>query len=236
MNENKGMWIGIIIAAFIVGGFAGFGLSLLGTKPLSSKGTISLYPPTVSQAHGQWLAKIDNYVITKSEFDEGISFLISQMPESQKAQIKDPATLKKLYFDTLINQYIVTIEALKKGILDKKDTRLLLTAAIRQAVYQVYLNQQVTDPSSFTPTEIELNQAYQQYGAQMRKMGYPASQIKGILKQQLSQQKLKRWEQQFVAAARDQYKIEKNEKLLSKEGIEENSGLPGLNMAMPTNK
>ncbi len=227
-NENKNLWIILIIAAFVVGLGGGFGIKALMGGSSSKGDSISLYPPTVAQARGQWLAKIDNYVITKEDFD----LLMAQIPQEQLAAYGSPDDVKRYVFNQLIDQYVILIEAQRSGVLNDKKTRYMLSAALRQAIYQVYLEQQVKDPSIFAPSKLEEEQVYKQYGAMLRQQGKSATEIRDIIQQEVQKQKFQVWMKQFVTEARDKYKIEKNASVLDKAGLTEkpNSGysFPGM--------
>lgn len=226
-SENKNLWIILIAAAFIVGLGAGFLVRSLTGGSAKTDG-ISLYPPTAAQARGPWLAKIDNYVITKEDFD----LLMSQIPQEQLAMYGSPDDVKRYVFNQLIDQYVILIEAQKSGVLNDKNTRYMLAAALRQAVYQVYLEQQVKDPSIFAPSKLEEEQVYKQYGPMLRQQGKSATEIREIIQQEVQKQKFQVWMKQFVTEARDKYKIEKNAKMLESSGMAENQGggfnFPGM--------
>ncbi len=215
-SEKKNLWIILIIAAFIVGIGGGILLgSLLKGNSGSGKGMISLYPPAGAQAKGKWLAKIDNYVITQSEFDA----ILAQIPEEQMAMYGDPAMVKKMLFNQLIDQYVILIEAKKSNVLEDEKTKSTLSAALRQAVYQIYMEKQVKDPSKFTISKVEEEQLYKQYGPTLRERGLNATQIREYLQQEGQKKKFQDWMQQVVNEARDQYKIQKNTELLNKQGL-----------------
>lgn len=206
------LMIGIVLGGLVV-------LLLKGNGGFVAGG-INPYPPKASEVGGDWLAKIDDYAISKNDFDEGYKYFISQIPEAQRSKLPDESVIKKQYFDNLVGQYVITIKALNEGIANSKDGQMLLKTALRQAVYQIYLNKNMPqDPAVFMPSKMEIDQFNQQYMGQFDKLGYSAEQRRQAAIQQLSQTKMQQWAAEFVTQTKENYKVQRNNDLLNKEGF-----------------
>ncbi len=215
MDEKKlNLWMFLVIS-FIVGIVIGGGLVFILKGGSTGADSVSLYPP---KSGSDWLIKIDDYVITKSEYEEGFKYFLNQIPEAQRANL--PPDTKKLYFDNLLSQYIITIKALNEGLAKSKEGQLLLKTAIRQAVYQIYISKNLpADKSAFYPSKIEIDDYYLKNKAQFDRMGLKTDQIKQYATQELSQQKMQLWVQGFVAQMKENFKVLRNNDLLQQEGI-----------------
>jgi RPA family protein len=226
MEKQKTIMIIIIIAAFIVGAGAGFATGFF-VKPnqISQSGMVSLYPSSASEVGNEWLVKIDDYAISKKEFEEGFEYFMSQLKQMAAQQgMPEPSEeqYKTMYLDNLISQYVLVIQALKEETFADKENELLLKLAIRDAIYKVYLNKYLPeDEAVFQPSRVELNQAFNQYRDQFAQMGWSSEQIRQYLTQQLAQQKMQIWMQNLVNQTKERYKIERNRELLEKKGIRE---------------
>ncbi len=226
MDDKKNLMWSFVIGALIIGILVGGGVSYLLLKTVKSGGTdsVSFLPEKLNSGLSDWLVKIDDYMITKSEFQADYQYFISQIPDSQKASLPSENALKKQFLDNMIGQYVIVIKALNDGTVQSKEGQLLLKTALRQAVYQIYLQKYIPqDKSSFLPSKIELDQIYKKYEDQFKKSGMNEQQRKNYMDQvitpQLSQQKLQSWVADFVNVAKESYKIKRNEDLILKEGI-----------------
>lgn len=230
MGEKKlDFWL-FVAGAFVVGLLAGGGILLLtqGGGPVG-KGVISLYPTKASAAGNDWLVKIDDYAITKAEFEEGYKYFLAQVPEAQRASLPDESVIKRQYFENLIAQYVIDIKALNDGIHKSPEGELLLKTALRQAIYQIYLQKNLPqDKSGFMPSKVEIDQYYMQNKAQFDKLGMKADQIKQYAIQEISQRKMQEWVATFIATKKESFKVQRNESLIQKDGLNGMTTTPSL--------
>ncbi len=221
---NSNVWLYVVIG-FIVGVLIGGGVTLALRGGSVSGDSISLYPPKSSLVGGDWLIKIDDYAVTKSEFEEGYKYFLNQIPEQQRANL--PPDTKRLFFENLLSQYIINLKALKEGLPKTREGQLLLRTAIRQAIYQIYLTKNIPqDKNIFMPSQIEINDYYMRNKAQFDKLGLKSDQIKQYAIQELSQQKMQLWVQGFVAQAKESFKVERNNAQLKQLGISVQQNAP----------
>ena len=230
--------------SLIVGAGIGGGVVLLlksGSKVSiaagSGLGVIDLFPAKASEVGDNWVVKIDDYAVTKSEYEDGVKEAFKlykaqydQLPAEQKAQIPMPEenAFKKQYMDLLLNQYIVTLKAFSDGVFSSKSSQILLKSSIRQALIQLYMQQKVTDQSIFIPSKVEIDQYYKQNKAQFDSTGASATQIKEYINQTLSRQKLQEWQAQFLAQSKEGVKVIRNPSLSQGQGSTMQSPTSGL--------
>lgn len=230
IKESWQIYAGTLMVGIILGGLI---VLLLKGNGGFIAGGINPYPPKASEVGGDWLAKIDDYAISKADFAEGYKYFISQIPEAQRSKLPDESVIKKQYFDNLVGQYVITIKALNEGIASTKEGQMLLKTALRQAVYQIYLNKNMPqDPAVFMPSKIEIDQFNQQYMSQFDKLGYSAEQRRQAAIQQLSQTKMQQWAAEFVNQTKENYKVQRNVEQMNKEGF---NPLSSGNMLSPNN-
>ena len=167
-----------------------------------------------------WIIKIENYNISQKEYDSGYKYFMSQIPEGQKPMV-DEKTLKKQYLNNLLIQYVVLIQAMQDDLFGSDDASLVLRSAIRQAVYQIYLNKALPkDKDRFNPTEEEINKYYTQNKDRFYQMGLNADQIRQYATQELSQQKIQLWVAEYLEKLKENYRIKRNSDALKSEGLE----------------
>jgi hypothetical protein len=169
---------------------------------------------------GEWLAKVEDYVITKKEFDESFAFFLDQLPEGQKV-LMDESAYKRQYLNELVMQYAVLAQAMQEELLADEDTVLLLRSAIRQAIYKLYISKSIPkDQSRFMPSEQEISQYYNQNKDKLTQMGLSAEQMKRYIAQQLAGQKIQLWAADFLDKTKEKHSVKRNEALLKKEGLD----------------
>lgn len=232
-EKNNTNWL-FISLALVVGIIIGGGATYLlksGSGSSGKAGSVNVYP---SKANGsEWLVKIDDYVITKPEFEDGLRYFMAQIPEQQRANLPNEAYIKKQYLDSLIGQYVIVLKAANDGSLNTKESQFIMSAAVRQAIYNFYLQKFIPqDKSAFIPSQAEINQYYNQNKAQFDRMGASADQIKQYAINDLGQRKLQLWVSDFIEQAKESYKIQRNTDVLQKEGITA-SPAPGGAMTGP---
>lgn len=212
-KENTMILAGALVLGLLIGGGIMFFVKGGGN------GSVNLYPTTSAQVGGDWLVKIDDYAIGKNEFDTGFKMAMNLYPEQQKAAYPE-GFWKQQYLDNLISQYVITLQAMKSGKFEQKEPKIYLQAAIRQAVYQIYLLQNIPqDNSGFAPSNDEISQYVAQNSTQMDRMGLNSEQRKMYAVQDLKNRKMKMWEAQFVERTKENFKIQRNDALLQKEGV-----------------
>ena len=217
MDEKSFKSLIYIIIAVVVGIIVGAGFTSLINQGFSPKGgSISMFPPVY---HGQdWLVKVDNYVITKKDFENYYKLNIAQIPASQLASVSE-GVLKKTLLDNLLGEYIINLKAINDGTIDKASA----TEALRQAIFSIYMNKySPQDKSIFVPSSDEINEFYQQHKAQIDPR-MTADEITSYLKQFLSQQNYQKWANDFINASKSSYRIVSNSDLLREEGVSETS-------------
>ncbi|MCX7820429.1 MAG: hypothetical protein N2258_01990 [Brevinematales bacterium] len=217
MNVKKELLIPIGLS-FIVGLVIG-GAIIFFTFGKKANANISLYPQKANEVGNDWLVKIDGYAISKSEFEEGYKFFLSQIPEQQRVNLPNESVLKYQVLENFITQYVLTVKALNSGIYNSPDSKLAIKLALRDAIYKLYLKSAIKDESIFKPTKAEIEDYYMRNRAQFEKMGLKAEQIKMYAEQDLYNRKLQEWIATFVNSKRQEFKIEKNDALMEKLGI-----------------
>ncbi len=167
-----------------------------------------------------WIVKIESNVIGKEEFDNGFQYLLSQVPENQKATV-DEKTMKKQYLNGVLMQNIVLMQAMEDDLFSSDDANIVLKSALRQTIYQIYLNKALPkDKQRFTPTDDEINKYYEQNKERLLQMGLNADQIKQYASQELSQQKIQVWVQEYLEKLKENYRIKRNQDAMKKEGLD----------------
>ncbi|URA10496.1 SurA N-terminal domain-containing protein [Thermospira aquatica] len=202
------LWLGVLIG-FIVG--LGGGLIPFFVSIQKKDLALTMFYPLPSVKSTNWVAKVGQYVITQEDLDRGIQLFLEQVPANQRAQLMNSPELKAQLLEEFINQYVVLLEALKDKSFDTPETRFLIQASVRQAVYQLYLRKHLpSDTSVFLPTDAEINAFYEQNKAQLSKMNIPASQMKQFIQQEIGNRKLQEWAARYVMQLREAYQIQRS--------------------------
>ncbi|OHD55009.1 MAG: hypothetical protein A2Y33_03320 [Spirochaetes bacterium GWF1_51_8] len=233
-SKNNNMVLFIIIA-FVVGIGAGAGGMMLfggagGPGGAVKSDKIYIHLAKASEVGADWLVKIDDYAISKSEFNDLFTLIKSTSPQFQNITPEQDAQLKYQYFESLIDEFIVTLQAVNKGNIDIKTANLLIDQSARQSIYTLFLKNNMPIESSFNPTEQEIEAFYQQYKDQFKQSGMNAEQIKQVSVENIKKLKLQQWMMSFVTHIKEGYKIERNFDALKELGISEmgmGGGMPG---------
>ncbi|MGC8765248.1 MAG: hypothetical protein ACP5QT_05115, partial [Brevinematia bacterium] len=189
-EKSSNFWL-FVVVSFVCGLAIGVGAAFLITSiskkgVVAGEGSISLYPPKADSVKDDWLVKIDGYAIRKSEFEQGYKLFLSQVPESQRLNLPNESVLKYQFLENLQAQYILTIKALQDGIHKTDEGKFYINSAVRQAIYQLYLkNNLPKDENVFKPTKVELEEYYNRNRAQFEKLGMKADQIKRYAEQDI---------------------------------------------------
>lgn len=109
----------------------------------------------VKNNSGQWVAKIDNTVITLDKFRREFRVHVYSLPldEEQKKKYESDEANKKKFLINLINEYLVYNKAIKEGYDKKPFVKDLLEAVRRRAIIQVYLNNKIEPRLKEIPEE-----------------------------------------------------------------------------------
>ncbi len=206
--QKMPLWLGVLLG-FLVG--LGVGLVPFFVGGQKTNPSLAMFSPLHSTKATNWVAKVGEYVITQEDLEWGVLLFLEQVPANQRAQLMNSPELKAQLLEEFINQYVVVLEALKDKSFDTPDTRFLIQASVRQAVYQLYLRKRLpADTSVFLPTDAEINAFYEQNKAQLSKMNIPASQMKQFIQQELGNRKLQEWASRYVMQLREAYPIQRN--------------------------
>jgi len=109
----------------------------------------------VKNGSGQWVAKIDNTVITLDKFRREFRVHVYSLPlsEEQKKKYESDEANKKKFLINLINEYLVYNKAIREGYDKKPFVKDLLEAVRRRAIIQVYLNDKIEPRLKEIPEE-----------------------------------------------------------------------------------
>jgi hypothetical protein len=212
--DNKNIWLyltGALIAGILIGG----GVVYFVSGGLGGNGNLSLYPPKSSP---DWLAKIDDYVITKADFEAGYQQVLSQIPEEKRPFIRPD--MKKQYFESLLKEYILCIKALNDGVQKVPENQIVLKSYIRQLLSNMYLQKNApADKSVFMPSKMEVDAYFAQNKADLDKSGMKSDQLKQYIVQVLGRQKEQAWIESVVSTVKETIKVERNNSGLLQEGV-----------------
>ena len=219
MSEKKmDFWL-FLAGSLIVGLIIGGGLTYALTKGSGTSGAVNIMPSKSGQG-GDWLVKIDDMTITKSDLDDSYKMYIEQIPPEKRL---DEKSVKAELLESLISQYIILMKISTDNWLNTKEGKLMTRSSVIQSflVWNASKNQQ-----AFIPTKPEMDTFYSQYKTQYDKSGMNSDQIKQDITQRLGSQKQQQWLAQFVSQVKESYKIQRNTPLIEKEGYG-----PGLQTA-----
>lgn len=212
--DNKNFWL-YLIAALIAGILVGGGVVYFLNGNTGGTGSLNMYPPKSS---ADWLAKIDDYVITKADFDQGFMALMAQIPEDKKAGL--PQDIKAQYFESLLKEYILSIKALNDGLQKDPTNQIMLKSLVRRYLSNLYLQKSAPlDKSGFMPSKMEMDAYYTQHKEELDKSGMKSDQMKQYIAQDIERQKEQAWIEQLVTTLRDSIKVQRNNAALLSEGV-----------------
>jgi hypothetical protein len=219
----KNIWL-YITAALIMGILIGGGVVYFLNGGNGGAGMLSMYPPKSST---DWLVKIDDYVITKADFEAGYQALLAQIPADKKANL--PPDMKKQYFESLLKEYILSIKALNDGLQKVPENQTLLKSYVRRFLSNMYLQKCAPqDRSGFIPSKMEIENFYSQHKADFDKSGMKGDQIKQVIVQELERQKEQAWIESLVNTVKETIKVERNKSGLLLEGVSSDNPNPQL--------
>ncbi len=146
--------------------------------------------PSADKAQGPVVARVNGYLITRAEFEEGFA-------ASAFAARADSPQARKEYLDTLISQKLILLDAQKRGVDKAPDflksverfwAQSLLTAALGQKTMELRRGVAVSDE--------DVRRIYQNMvkdGATTKPLNEVFPQIKWQAEKQLEMQRLNGW-------------------------------------------
>ncbi|HUT66504.1 MAG TPA: hypothetical protein VMZ05_10220 [Spirochaetota bacterium] len=107
------------------------------------------------QDKGQWVAKVDDTVISFADFEREFNVHVLSLPidDGQKKKYVADSNNKKKFLVNLINEYLIYKRALKEKYDRRSDVQDLIKAVTRRAIIQVYLNEKIEPQLSEIPDE-----------------------------------------------------------------------------------
>ncbi|MGL5955589.1 MAG: hypothetical protein ACRC0X_03145 [Brevinema sp.] len=216
----------------IIGLAIGLTIGILGTVIFSQfsksdqennggKSTLSLALPQIEKLDEHYLAKIENFGISVNDFTNAYELVKQNLPPEQQVQFSaNEAAAKAEILETMINQYAVVATAIEEGFLENEENLQLFRNAAQQALFNLYLTQNMPQNENvFIASQPEIDQAYAQYGAELRARGLNAQQSREFLVTQITQQKRQRWMLDFVGKVKEGFRVERNNVALETQGI-----------------
>ncbi|MGL5721651.1 MAG: hypothetical protein ACRCY4_04550 [Brevinema sp.] len=224
---KKDMVVGLtcgVIVGLLVGVLA---TVLMKPKSAIAGSDITAIPFALDQAeelNDTILAKVENIAIPISDFSNAYEAVQRTLPPQQLAVYKQQeGAFKAEVLETMINQYVTVAQALKEGFLDDPENMRAMQGAMNAALQQLYVSKNIpTNANAFAPSTPEIDQAYRQYGTQMRAQGMSAQQSRDYIVTQISQQKQQVWMAGFMRKIREGYRVERNTAVIEAQGISTN--------------
>lgn len=170
-------------------------------------------------SNNNWIFQIDNVFLTSDEFRRGYNEFISNISPEQVSG--NESAIKKQYLESYLSQYAILMKAVEDGVFESPEMQTYFRAAVLQSVFQVYFQwlMMKTHPD-FTPTAEEMNAFYQQNLEQIVAMGLNSDQIRSLIGQQLTEQKMQIWMKQQLDIVKEEYRIKRNTERLRTLGFE----------------
>ncbi len=201
-------------------------LALMFALPLAGRAqtndiTDFLRQSFLTSSSNNWILQIDDTFLSSDEFRNGFIEFVSNIPPEQLSGSITDTTLKKQYLESYIGQYAILMKAIEEGVFDSSQMQTYFRAAVLQAVFQIYFQWlMVRDRPDFTPTTDEMNAFYQQNLQQIVSLGLTSDQIRALIMQQLTEQKMQMWMKQQLDVVKEQYRIRRNSTKLRSLGFE----------------
>ncbi|MFW6139457.1 MAG: SurA N-terminal domain-containing protein [Spirochaetota bacterium] len=114
-----------------------------------------------SSGNGTWVAKINDYVISREEFQREFAVHVYSLPfgEEKKEEYRNNPENKRRFLSNLVHEHLIHQQALEKGYDKKQLVQDLIKAVTRRAIIQVYLNEQI-EPKLQDIPEQQIEQIY----------------------------------------------------------------------------
>ncbi len=175
---------------------------------------VSIAPLEIDFLDDDHIVRVENYGISVEDFTNAFEMVKQNLPpEQQAALLANESMAKAEILETMINQYAVIATALEEGFLENPDNLKMFRNAAQQALFNLYISQNMPQ-SGFQASKPEIDQAFSQYGSELRARGMNASQIQEFLASQIAQQKQQRWMIEFVSKIKEAYRVERNHDII----------------------
>jgi hypothetical protein len=165
----------------------------------------------VQKKENTWVAKVDETVITRDEFEREFNVHVYALPleEKQRSDYRNDPEKKKKFLSSLINEYLIYNQAIKDGIEKRPEVQDLLRAVKRRAIIQVYLNVKIEPKLKDIPDE-QIETIYNQN----KKMyaGVDIEVAREQIKMLLLQRQYNDYLNEFVDELMGEAKVMRNEK------------------------
>jgi hypothetical protein len=165
----------------------------------------------VQKKEDTWVAKVDETVITRDEFEREFNVHVYALPleEKQRSDYRNDPEKKKKFLSSLINEYLIYNQAIKDGIEKRPEVQDLLRAVKRRAIIQVYLNVKIEPKLKDIPDE-QIETIYNQN----KKMyaGVDIEVAREQIKMLLLQRQYNDYLNEFVDELMGEAKVMRNEK------------------------
>ncbi|MGL4677330.1 MAG: hypothetical protein ACRCWI_06650 [Brevinema sp.] len=218
MKKDLIMGLAIGLAVGIIGAVI---FSQSNKASSDGKAVLSLALPQIEKLDEDHLVKVENFGISVNDFTNAYELVKQNLSPEQQAEISaNEAAAKAEILETMINQYAVVATAIEEGFLEDETNLKLFRNAAQQALFNLYLTQNLPqNENSFVVSQPELDQAYAQYGEELRARGFNATKSREVLTTQITQQKRQRWMLDFVGKIKEGFRVERNNAALEAAGI-----------------
>lgn len=167
-----------------------------------------------------WAFMIEDSAVPMDELRTAYQRGLEQFAQNPQGQPVDSNMIKREIFNNTLLSSVIVRKALDDKLFQDAEARANLRLALRQAVVQIYLAKLAPkDTNRFVPTREEISDFYNRNRERFDQSQASADQIKGYIINQLSAQKLQLWVTQQMDKAKEQYRIKRNEQLLTNEGF-----------------
>jgi hypothetical protein len=167
-----------------------------------------------------WAFSVEDNAVPMDELRAAFTRGLEQFSQSSQGQPVDTNTLKHEIFNNTLLSTVIARKAMEDGLFNDPDARISLRLALRQALVQIYLARMLPkDTNRFAPTKEEVSDFYNHNREKFDQTGASADQIRSYIVNQLSGQKMQLWMSQQMDKAKEQYRVRRNDALLTNEGF-----------------
>jgi hypothetical protein len=167
-----------------------------------------------------WAFSVEENTVPMDELRSAFARGLEQFTQSAQGQPVDTNTLKHEIFNNTLLSTVIAKKAMDDGLFLDADARASLRLALRQALVQIYLARMLPkDTNRFVPSREEVSDFYNRNREKFDQTGASADQIRGYIVNQLASQKMQLWMSQQMDKVKEQYRIRRNEALLTNEGF-----------------
>lgn len=214
-----GLSIGLVVGILIM--FIGGKVLPNNAVGAYGKSNVSLALPEIDKMGPEHLVKVENYGITIDDFTNAYDLVKKNLPPEQQATLlSNESAAKAEILETMINQYAVVATAIEEGFLENPKTLQMFRNAAQQALFNLYINENMPQgENAFAVSQPEIEQAFAQYGNELRARGMNATQSQEFLSAQIAQQKRQRWMFEFVSKIKEGFRVERNSEAIKSQDI-----------------